>query len=175
MANQYHYKYSSLTIIEKFLIGLSFPDKNGCILWIKSKNGKGYGQIKDYLNKPRNTYAHRFSYQLFYGSFDPKLHVLHKCDNPSCVNPMHLFLGYPKDNVHDCIKKGRAKHSHPRFGQANPSSKLTNNDIHQIRDLLKKEYRVIDIARIFCVNRHAISEIKNNRRWTHIKEEIINE
>ncbi len=63
--------------------------------------------------------AHRFSFELAYGSFDNDLHVLHKCDNPSCVRPDHLFLGTPHDNLLDAYKKGRRKsmrgHRSPMF------------------------------------------------------------
>lgn len=53
-------------------------------------------------------YAHRVSWELFRGPIPNKLFVLHKCDNKNCINPDHLFLGTAKDNIHDCIRKGRA-------------------------------------------------------------------
>lgn len=80
-------------------------DKNGCWVWQKSLSKKGYGNL--YFNR-KTLKAHRESYRLFNGEFDNKLHVLHKCDNPSCVNPEHLFLGTNLDNVEDRVKKGRS-------------------------------------------------------------------
>lgn len=77
-----------------------------CWLWLGTKGKSGYGAF--WLNtKPVR--AHRLSYVLKYGSFDQSLYVCHHCDNPSCVNPEHLFLGTNKDNMDDGYKKGRIK------------------------------------------------------------------
>ncbi len=78
---------------------------NGCWDWLGSKNIKmPYGRFR--VGK-KGILAHRFSYTINVGKIPEGLCVLHKCDNPSCVNPEHLFLGTYLDNVRDCIKKGR--------------------------------------------------------------------
>ncbi len=78
---------------------------NGCWLWMASRRSpKGYGQVVRY-GKPQS--AHRVSWELANGPIPKGLCVLHKCDNPPCVNPSHLFLGTPKDNADDSIRKGR--------------------------------------------------------------------
>ncbi len=82
--------------------------KRGCILWKGAINKQGYGQTVLWLNNERIA-AHRLSYIINRGEFNRKLNVCHKCDNPSCVNPDHLFLGTAKDNVQDMIKKGRRR------------------------------------------------------------------
>jgi hypothetical protein len=78
--------------------------ENGCWNWTWKKDKDGYGQFHA---RPNHQRAHRFAYEVFYGEFDYNLLVCHKCDNPSCVNPKHLFLGTNKDNINDMLKKNR--------------------------------------------------------------------
>lgn len=84
------------------------PDE--CWEWQGSKGKGGYGRFNKY-NRLKNShiYAHKFSYELHNGPVPDGLLVLHKCDNPGCVNPNHLWLGTYRDNCLDMINKGRAK------------------------------------------------------------------
>lgn len=94
--------------LQEFISKYSLLDeKTGCFNWIRGKTRKGYGQVTKRKNRMK---AHRLSFILANGPFDSKLHVLHKCDNPSCINPDHLYLGTNWDNVLDCHRKGRAHH-----------------------------------------------------------------
>lgn len=77
---------------------------SGCWLWMGGLNTDGYGTFHFELRKAP---AHRASWEIHCGSVPEGLYVLHKCDVPCCVNPDHLFLGTQKDNIQDCIKKGR--------------------------------------------------------------------
>jgi hypothetical protein len=79
----------------------------GCWIWLGAIKSYGYGSIK-YRNKDMR--ANRVSWLAFKGEIPKGLCVLHHCDNPACVNPDHLFLGTLKDNMQDCIKKGRRHH-----------------------------------------------------------------
>ena len=81
--------------------------KKGCRLWKGSFDKKGYGQIRGWDNKTHR--AHRLIYEIYYGPFNKSLFVLHKCDNPPCVNPEHLFLGDAWANMLDMVEKGRSK------------------------------------------------------------------
>jgi hypothetical protein len=85
----------------------SIPEPNsGCWLWLGAINNKGYGKIGMRGWKGRTIPAPRFSYLVFI--CDPgELNVLHRCDMPICVNPEHLFLGTQKENIRDCMAKGR--------------------------------------------------------------------
>lgn len=77
-----------------------------CWLWLAARNNMGYGQIRI---ARRTVLAHRTSYELFVGAVPTGLCVLHRCDNPRCINPSHLFLGTMRDNTQDMCKKGRAR------------------------------------------------------------------
>lgn len=80
------------------------PMPSGCIEWAGPRHDNGYGR---FTYQRRQTLAHRAAWQLFRGSIPNDLCVLHRCDNPPCVNPDHLFLGDRGDNARDMAAKGR--------------------------------------------------------------------
>src|SRR5258708_22894285 len=88
----------------------------GCWTWIASARKNGYGKFNITIskNKYKYEYAHRFMWMIIYGEIPNGLHVCHRCDNPSCVNPNRLFLGTPKDNTHDSVIKGRRGRGYKR-------------------------------------------------------------
>ena len=95
----------------KFRQKISIKD-SGCWEWIGARDRHGYGRYYCRLKyksigKKNHTLAHRFSWEHFKGQIPLNLFVCHKCDNPPCVNPEHLFLGTTQDNTRDCINKGR--------------------------------------------------------------------
>lgn len=128
--------------------------KSGCWIWTKSKTWNGYGRIH-YRGKMRR--AHRVVYSLFVGKIDRKVVVCHHCDNPSCVNPAHLFAGSVLENVHDKIAKGRMK-VRANHGRA----KLTEQQVAAIRADTRYQYV---IAADYGVCQGQISRIKRGAQW----------
>ncbi len=88
-------------------VDYGMPD--GCWIWTGTKNKQGYGhfKVKNKMQKFQINFSHRVAYQIFNGCIYDNLIVCHTCDNPFCVNPIHLFLGTHKDNALDMISKGR--------------------------------------------------------------------
>ena len=107
-----HTSRRSHTLEERFWNKI---DKNGpihpvlgtrCWLWTGAHQTFGHGVIR-LKDTKKNKLVHRLSYEIHYGSIPEGLNILHRCDNPPCCNPEHLFAGTQKDNIQDAIKKGR--------------------------------------------------------------------
>jgi len=161
-----HYKPHPLQIkstVERFFSKVRIDDTTDCWLWTTYKDKDGYGTflIKDKLYK-----AHRFSYENLYGPIPEGMLVCHHCDNPSCVNPFHLFLGTHKDNIQDMWRKGRAnkykKGSNIPRAIKIRNPKLSECDVHSIRVDSRSGST---LARIYNVTRTTIYDIKNKKSW----------
>ena len=95
------------TIEERFWPKVEMGKK--CWEWVGGKDGDGYGVLRVGSAECNFIKAHRVSFLIHYGEIPHGLVVCHTCDNPSCVNPKHLFIGSRKDNTRDMLKKGRAR------------------------------------------------------------------
>lgn len=135
---------------------------NDCWIWKSYCNKFGYGSfyIKEQFYR-----AHRIAYSLKYGKIPKGIFVLHRCDNPSCVNPNHLFLGTQSDNMRDASQKS---HFPLRKGIKNSRAKLTENDIKKIRQLLEQGMFQKDIGNLFGITQGMIGFIKRGLSWNHI-------
>ena len=135
-----------------------------CWEWQGASDGRGYGHFSF---KHRADKAPRIAWFLFSGTYPGKLDVLHKCDNPPCVNPNHLFLGTAKDNAIDMVKKGRCK-SKGLPGEQSGNAKLTTNQVILIKRLLALGYGTTLIGKQFNVYPSTIHFIKQGETWRHI-------
>ena len=136
--------------------------KDGCWEWKGNKDKDGYGKF-NFNNK--YTSAHRASWIIHNGPIPKGMFVLHHCDQTFCSRPDHLFIGSAKDNRIDCMNKGR---SNICKGSNHAFSKLKDNDIIEIRNLLKNKTPQKEIANKFNVRPETISKINLRKRWKHI-------
>lgn len=133
-------------------------DKSGgadsCWPWLGSVDR--YGVFRSSVGH----WAHRYSYVLNVGQLDRGVHVCHRCDNPICVNPQHLFAGTNTDNRLDSVRKGRQAK-----GEGNGQAKLRERDVIEIRRRLAKCERQRALAREFGVSQSTISAIATGLIW----------
>lgn len=141
---------------------------SNCWIWAgKSINKKGYGQIQIGGAGSKRISVHRLSYELHHGEIPSGLVVMHKCDNPSCVNPDHLELGTQSKNIKDAIDRGRKISTPPhKFGEAHGASKLTEENVIEIRSSLEETKK---LALKFGVSKSSIERVRNRKTWSHIK------
>lgn len=134
-----------------------------CWLWQGAKTPNGYGRFWD---GSRHIYAHRFSYELAGGAIPEKYHCCHHCDTPSCVNPKHIFVGTPKDNMVDRDKKGRMDIRHLQVPR-----KLSVQSVIAIRSAYRSGgVSQSTLANKYQVNQSVISRIVNCKDWKHVIE-----
>lgn len=96
----------------------------------------------------------------------------HRCDNPGCVSPNHLFIGTELDNIRDCIAKGRnVLPPPPPSGDKHYCAKLSNKDVFEIRRRLRCEEPYRSIAKEFGVHPSSICRIKTGRRWGAVHDD----
>ena len=127
---------------------------SGCIEFVATRNYAGYGVVV--VNR-KHWLAHRFSYLIHFGK-PGKYHVCHKCDNPACVNPDHLFLGTDKDNHIDKATKGRA------------GRKLTKEQVLEIRGFCAEGLTSKVIANKYGVHHGTVSKIRQRNSWKYIND-----
>jgi hypothetical protein len=132
----------------------------GCVEWTGYKNQCGYGRLR---HGKGLVYAHRLAWEIANGPIlNEDLRVLHRCDNPACIHPAHLFLGTQADNMADMVFKGRQNRP---MGERNGYSKLTENIVKRIR----ADSRTLkEIAGEYGVTYNAVSKVKLRKTWSHV-------
>lgn len=146
--------------IQNFWNKVCVEDANECWLWTGTTDGK-YGVFNVNYKMEK---AHRVSWVIHFGEIPKGLLVLHKCDNPPCVNPHHLFLGTLSDNTRDSIDKGRFGHCYRSI-----PTKLTKLQVKDIRQLhTSSSLTQSEIADRYNVSQSYISKIIRREKWKNI-------
>jgi hypothetical protein len=136
------------------------PELGPCWVWTGYKDDVGYGRFRC---DGQAKLSHRVAWLLTYGVW-PAKNALHKCDNPPCVNPSHLFEGNQKTNMQDCAAKGRMDHK----GEKHNLAKLNDKNVIIIRDSFLKGTSRKDLALQFGVSRSTIQRVVNREYWPHV-------
>lgn len=146
-----------LTEDERFNIRVN---KDGrCWGWTGAKNRAGYGVFSTKTSQSR--LAHRIMWEKEKGAIPQGMQILHHCDNSSCVNPDHLFVGSQKDNMDDMANKGRKVIV---TGEQNGMAKLTKSQVKEIR-LIGKSLSLRRVAALYNVSYENIRLILNKKTW----------
>jgi hypothetical protein len=159
------------TLLQAWEHLLNNSEKQGdCIIYKNAKDRDGYGNFK--FNGVQ-TRTHRFSYRVNYGDIPKGMCVCHSCDNPSCMNPKHLWLGTNRENMQDRDRKERHKTADPRYtkhiGEKNGSAKLKEVDVLYIRKVTEKQKESIkELSEKFKVSTVLIRNIIKRKIWKHI-------
>lgn len=159
----------ALPIPDRFWSKVERRQPNECWPWLgsrvlKSPRGPEYGQFK--LPHGRTTSAHRLSWQINYGAIPSGLFVCHRCDNPLCVNPTHLFLGTHKDNMADMKAKGSQA-----VGERVGTSRLAAETVQSIRRALAAGMTTREAAKAHGVSQTTSRLIGAGIRWSHLPDE----
>jgi hypothetical protein len=153
------------------------PD--ACWTWTGSSLPSGYGRAR---HSGRDELAHRVAWRIAVGDIPAEHYVCHRCDNPPCVNPAHLFCGTPSDNATDMVRKRRhnpirnqnqrnaardslAKCIQAHRGERHPNARLTEADVRNIRN--SGEFQRV-LALQYGVSQSLISFIKRRVWWKHV-------
>lgn len=158
--------YKRKSLVERYHNRIEKRNDSACWEWIGARDSDGYGHITIKIDgKTKWIKAHRLSWEYAFGNIPDHTCVLHHCDNPSCVNPVHLFLGTQEDNMHDMKSKGRSS-KRSRVGEDNGNSKLKEI---QVLDISKDNRTLREISQQYGVTMATVSDIKRGKIWSHLR------
>lgn len=153
------------TLEPRFWSKIDFGDPDDCWLWTAARDGDGYGMIWDRDHHER---SHRVMMILLHGPLGDADLVLHHCDNPRCVNPLHLYIGDHADNTRDrMVRSGWQPPDNT--GSKNGQAKLTEDEVRQIKRRLATDGSQRSIAEDYGVDPSTISNINRCAYWTHVE------
>lgn len=142
-------------------------EPGGCVVWTGARCRDGYGNIRvGHGTQRRMVGAHRVSWELHVGPIPEGKHVLHRCDNPPCVRPEHLFLGTHRDNFLDAAAKGRLGKAR---GEDHGRSRLHNADVARMRCLAAtRGLSCRSLSRRFGVSKSTVARILKGESWKSV-------
>jgi hypothetical protein len=149
---------SDMAVGDRFWAKIACETLQSCWIWCAGKSADGYG---NFWAAGKTVSAHRFMYEYLHGPIVDGLHVLHTCDRPECVNPNHLRLGTPADNVSDMYAKNRQVNLR---GEHHGSAKLTADMVYEIR-LLSSKLTNRELAKKYGVSYAQVARIIRGERW----------
>lgn len=156
-------RWPKRTLSQRFWEKVDIKGEDDCWIW-KASMSRNYGSFG--ITTSRCVRAHRVAWTLTYGLIPKGKCVLHHCDNPSCVNPKHLFIGTQADNVYDMYKKERAANNR---GEDHPQRKLSEKQIVEIRNKYNpRKYSTIKLGKEYGVHTATIQDIISGRSWKHL-------
>lgn len=169
------FDYTNARVAARFWSKVSVSPADACWVWLASRV-RGYGQfeVRNGGKRRLNDAAHRMAWRIACGEIPAGMFVCHRCDNPPCVNPAHLFLGTPADNAADMRAKGRSTRGRlmPQTGtpgERNARAKLSTADVLAMRSMRGDGLLHREIAARFHVAENTVSRILSGKRWGHIE------
>lgn len=159
-------RYRTSLSNKPFYENMRLKESTGCLEWTGHRYPQGYGRCLAVIGEPETLRAHRRAWEMKHGEIPKGMDVLHKCDNPSCVNVDHLFLGTDIDNTRD---KQSKKRDYKLAGADHPLTPFAPEDVRRIREAALFGARPIDLARSCGVSDAAIHSIVARRSWAHLE------
>lgn len=167
-----------MLLSERFWSKVDIRGSDDCWEWKSGKRkGKGYGA---FLFNGKNELAHRIAWILAFDGVPEGIYVLHRCDNPGCVNPKHLFLGTHQDNMEDMVAKNRQASGDRQGLSADPTkaargerhgrATITEDQAKAIKSYGWQGCRASNISIFMDIDQQVVSKILRGRTWKHIPE-----
>jgi HNH endonuclease len=147
----------SKPLLDSFWLKVARGTPDACWPWVGKQFSNGYGRVQ--IGRHNGTTAHRYLWTLLHGEPSAILEICHTCDNRVCCNPAHLFIGTPKDNAQDKMRKGRVARI---TGERNGSCKLTRSQVEAIRQSTLSHR---ETARTYGVSESNVRMIRKLETW----------
>lgn len=142
--------------------------EDSCWLWTGARNYRGYGTFtihNPHSGQRQEVRAHRFAWEMTNGPIPNGMNICHSCDNPPCCNERHLFAGTHDENMADMKAKGRQRGA---IGADHGGAKLTETEVHQIREQRRNGWTRKQLAKHFAVSEATIKDVIYRRSWRHL-------